>query len=132
MNSCEKKKCEYCVYAVVTIIYSLIITFAIPSLERELMRVIIGAATFCAGAAGAIVCFSFAYWQNKSHALLSIRLRDVYLATGILAIMTAIMGLGGAFSFSREAWDVAYNYRLLPLILEVVALMRLFYTMRHL
>lgn len=122
--------CAYCLMAAVIGIYTFFLSLALPTLGRDEIRIVVGWITFFLALAGACICFCFAWWQNASKHRLSIALRDVYLATGLLALTTCLMGLGGIMSFSHVGWDFAYNFRAIPLIIEVCMMARLFFVMR--
>ncbi|GEM_PF-4289942 len=126
MKKQEKERCYAClINAALVALLACYGLYAFTG-ERTQVRIYVGWITLAVSLASAFVCFAFAYWQNLSKAELSARLRDVYFCTGLLALATAGMGLGGAMTFTPAQWDLIYNLRPLPVLMEVYAVTRLF------
>ena len=126
LDKTEKRHCTVCVYMGITLIYLLVLSLAIPNLEREFLRDGVGFFTAFVSFIGMIRCAYFAHrvWYIESE--LTRLVRDVYIATSAMFFATFGMGILGVLDSPQLVWDIVYYFRLLPVTFEVVALIRLF------
>lgn len=127
-----KERCTICIALALMALGMFAYSVFIPDLNREIVRIWVGWLTFGVSVVGAVGCFHFARVVGGSRTVIAHRFQDVCFATGLIAIATAAMGLGGAVTFTTEQWDIVYNLRLFPLVYEFYAIMRLVNTMLHL
>ena len=122
----KQEKCENCLYVIIIGFFIGFVSLALPMLGADTSRFLVGILMFVTAIVGTFVCLQRAYLLGVGGRKLGRRLRMVYVMTAFTFICAAVGGISSSFSLSIEVWDRLFQFRWLSLLLELVALCRLF------
>lgn len=114
-------------YLIITAAFFLVLSYLTPSVDREIIRDIMGIITAVLSAIGIGICLYVARFLSYGCSDLNRRLKHVYIMTSLVLLCTMGMGIAGYMAPDITVWDKIYNIRTLALLLEIVAVFRFVY-----